>query len=115
MIYSKEYNDSNWTASYIQYVASDFNSLLKYFCGYWETTKNFLSNIFSNEIIPDEKFQATVCTQMHAQIRHALAHLLALIPIFYLVCGLILVEYFICACIWQHVFELTVADGVWYM
>ena len=38
------------------YSYSDFNSLLKYFRGYWETTKNFLSNIYSNEIIPDENF-----------------------------------------------------------
>ena len=28
----------------------------KHFRGYWETTKNFLSNIFSNKIIPDENF-----------------------------------------------------------
>ena len=51
MICSKEYNDSNWTASYI---ASNFNALLKYFRGYWETTKIFLLNICGNEIIPDE-------------------------------------------------------------
>ena len=38
------------------YIASDFNSLLKYFRGYWVTTKIFLLNIFSNEIIPDENF-----------------------------------------------------------
>ena len=38
------------------YIASDFNSLLKYFRGYWETTKNFLSNICSNKIIPEENF-----------------------------------------------------------
>ena len=37
-------------------LASDFNSLLKYFHGYWETTKTFLSNIFHNEIISDEYF-----------------------------------------------------------
>ena len=36
--------------------ASYFNSLLKYFRGYWETTKNFLSNIYNNEIIPDKNF-----------------------------------------------------------
>ena len=35
-------------------LASDFNSLLKYFREYCKTTKNFLSNIFSNEIISDE-------------------------------------------------------------
>ena len=29
---------------------------LKYFRGYWETTKIFLSNISNNEIIPDENF-----------------------------------------------------------
>ena len=33
------------------------SKLLKYFCGYWETTKIFISNIYSNEIIPDENFQ----------------------------------------------------------
>ena len=38
------------------YISSDFNLLLKYFHGYWETTKIFLSNIFSNEIIPDKNF-----------------------------------------------------------
>ena len=37
-------------------LASDFNSLLKYFCGYWKATKIFLLNIFSNEIIANEKF-----------------------------------------------------------
>ena len=38
------------------YISSDFNLLLKYFHGYWETTKIFLSNKFSNEIIPDKNF-----------------------------------------------------------
>ena len=38
------------------FIASDFNLLLKYFHGYWETTKIFLWNIFSNEIIPDKNF-----------------------------------------------------------
>ena len=53
MIYSKEYNGSNWTASYI---ASDFNSL-KYFCGYiLGNHKSFLLNILSNQIISDENF-----------------------------------------------------------
>ena len=37
-------------------IASDLNSLLKYFHGYWETTKIFLLNIYSNGIISDEKF-----------------------------------------------------------
>ena len=37
-------------------IASDFNSLLKYFRGYWETMEIFLSNIYSNEIISDENF-----------------------------------------------------------
>ena len=31
-------------------------SLLKYFCGYWYGMKVILSNIFNNEIIPDENF-----------------------------------------------------------
>ena len=35
---------------------SYFNLLLKYFRGYWETTKNFLSSIFSKKIIPDKNF-----------------------------------------------------------
>ena len=30
--------------------------MLKYFHGYWETTKIFLSNTSNNEIIPDENF-----------------------------------------------------------
>ena len=42
-------NDSNWTAT-------NFNSLLKYFCGYWETTKNFLSNILNSKIIANKNF-----------------------------------------------------------
>ena len=37
-------------------IVSNFNSLLKYFRVHWETTKIFLSNIYSNEIIPDENF-----------------------------------------------------------
>ena len=37
-------------------IASDFNLLLKYFRRYWETTKIFLSNIYSNKIISDENF-----------------------------------------------------------
>ena len=40
----------------LYYIASDFNSLLKYFRGYWETTKKLLSNIYSNKIIPDKHF-----------------------------------------------------------
>ena len=36
--------------------ASYFNLLLKYFRGYWETTKIFLSSISNNEIIPDKIF-----------------------------------------------------------
>ena len=38
------------------YIACDLNLLLKYFCRYWEATKIFLSNIFSNEIILDKNF-----------------------------------------------------------
>ena len=38
----------------IEQLASDFNPLLKYFCGYWEATKFFLFNIFNNEIIANE-------------------------------------------------------------
>ena len=38
------------------FIASNFNSLLKYFRVYWETTKIFLLNIYSNEIIPDKNF-----------------------------------------------------------
>ena len=30
--------------------------MLKYFCGYWETTKIILLNISNNEIILDENF-----------------------------------------------------------
>ena len=37
-------------------IASDLNLLLKYFHGYWETMKIFLSNIYSNEIFSDENF-----------------------------------------------------------
>ena len=37
-------------------IASDFNSLLKYFRGYWETMEIFLSNVYSNEIISDKNF-----------------------------------------------------------
>ena len=37
-------------------LASNFYSLLKYFHEYCKTTKIFLSNIFSNEIISDENF-----------------------------------------------------------
>ena len=40
----------------IEQLASDFNPLLKYFCGCWETTKAFLSNTFSNEIIANKNF-----------------------------------------------------------
>ena len=40
----------------IEQLASDFNLLLKYFCGYWEATKNFLLDIFNNKIIPNKKF-----------------------------------------------------------
>ena len=39
----------------IEQLTSNFSLLLKYFCGYWETTKIFLSNIF-NEIIASENF-----------------------------------------------------------
>ena len=34
-------------------ITSDFNLLLKYFRGYWETMIIFLSNIYSNENLPD--------------------------------------------------------------
>ena len=50
------------------YIASDFNSSLKYFCGYWETTKKFLSNIFSNEITPDENFPGYGMFSIHVQL-----------------------------------------------
>ena len=41
-----------------------FNSLLKYFRGYWQTTKIFLSNICNNEIIPDKNFPDYGITSM---------------------------------------------------
>ena len=37
-------------------IASYSYRLLKYFRGYWQATKIILSNIFNNEIIPDENF-----------------------------------------------------------
>ena len=37
-------------------LGSDLILLLKYFCGYWEATKNFLLDIFNNKIIPNKKF-----------------------------------------------------------
>ena len=40
----------------IEQLASNFNLLLKYFCGYWEATKTFLLDIFNNKIIPNKKF-----------------------------------------------------------
>ena len=40
----------------IEQLASDFNSLLNYFLAYWETTKNFLSNIFNYQVIQNETF-----------------------------------------------------------
>ena len=40
----------------IEWLASDFNSLLKYFCWYWEIMKIFFSNIFNNEIITGKHF-----------------------------------------------------------
>ena len=40
----------------IEQLASNFNSLLKYFRGYWETTKIFVLNIFKNKVIPNENF-----------------------------------------------------------
>ena len=40
----------------IEQLASNFNSLLKYFHQYWETTKTFLLNIFNNEINSKENF-----------------------------------------------------------
>ena len=46
----------------IEQLASNFNSLLKYFSGYWETTKHFLLNIFNNEIITNKIFQSMVVT-----------------------------------------------------
>ena len=39
----------------IEQLVSDFNPLLIYFCGYWETTKIFLSNNFNNKVIPNKK------------------------------------------------------------
>ena len=38
------------TITAIEQLASDFNSVLKYFHGYWKTMKIFFSNIFYNEI-----------------------------------------------------------------
>ena len=40
----------------IVHIASYSYRLLKYFHGYWQATKIILSNIFNNEIIPDENF-----------------------------------------------------------
>ena len=40
----------------IEQLPSDFNLVLKYFHGYWETMKIFLSNIFNNEINPNQNF-----------------------------------------------------------
>ena len=37
-------------------LASDFNLLFKYFCGYWEATKIFLLNILNTKIIGNENF-----------------------------------------------------------
>ena len=49
--YGKDYNDSYLTA-----IATDFNSLLKYFRQYWKTMKIFARNIVSNEIIANKNF-----------------------------------------------------------
>ena len=35
----------------IEQLASDFKSLLEYFCGYWEIRKIFFLNIFNNKMI----------------------------------------------------------------
>ena len=42
-----------------------FNSLLKCFCGYWETLKVFLSNILSSKIIPNKKFPDYIRQLLH--------------------------------------------------
>ena len=44
------------TITAIEQLASDINSVLKYFHGYWKTMKIFLSHIFNNEIIPNKIF-----------------------------------------------------------
>ena len=48
---------------WLRQIIASGNSPLKYFRGYWETTKIFLSNISNNEIVSDENFpDYGICT-----------------------------------------------------